>query len=370
MNRTGLIVGGAALVVLGTTFGWAASQLTGKDREEGRQLYGDACASCHGGDGKGHVSGLGVKVPLPDFTWCAFNSEETDRDWTLVVADGGPAVGRSEDMPSFRDSLAEEQIGQVVSYLRTFCPEDWPRGELNFPRPLITEKAWPEDEILFTWDHGRSLDKEHKTNFSLILEKRLGPLSQIELKLPVTVRDPKDGATLGGLGDVEAGIKYILYHNLEELFIFSGGAEVGVPSGSLRRGLGDGTTTLAPFLAAGKSWGDFVGQGSLKFEYPFVELRAPKSISYDLALSYPIFDKGRGTEAQLFLEINGKSEWGTEKPKHFQLYLTPSLRKGITLAGDWAVGFGVQLPVTGEREANYRLLGYLLYELPPFRFGQ
>ncbi|TAK08327.1 c-type cytochrome, partial [bacterium] len=89
MNRTGLIVGGAALVVLGATLGWAASRLTGKDREEGRQLYVDACASCHGDDGKGQVSGLGVKVPLPDFTWCAFNSEETDRDWTLVVAEGG-----------------------------------------------------------------------------------------------------------------------------------------------------------------------------------------------------------------------------------------------------------------------------------------
>ena len=37
-------------------------------------------------------------------------------------------------------------------------------------------------------------------------------------------------------------------------------------------------------------------------------------------------------------------------------------------AGNWAIAFGVQVPVTREREANYRVLGYLLYELPPFRF--
>ena len=62
----------------------------GKDWEEAKQLYADACASCHGDDGKGKVAGLGVTVELPDFTWCAFNSEESDRDWSLVVAEVGP----------------------------------------------------------------------------------------------------------------------------------------------------------------------------------------------------------------------------------------------------------------------------------------
>ena len=141
-----------------------------------------------------------------------------------------------------------------------------------------------------------------------------------------------------------------------------------MPTGNFRRELGEGTTTLSPFLATGKAWGEFVSQGSLKFEYPFVARRAPKGILYNLALSYPIFDLGRGTETQALLEFNGKSEWGTQTPKHFQFYLTPGVRKGLTLAGNWAIALGAQVPVTRQREANYRVLGYLLYELPPFRF--
>lgn len=370
MRRAGLIVGGVSLVILGVSFGWGASRVTDKDLEEGKWLYAQACATCHGDDGKGHVTGLGVRVSLPDFTWCAFNSEEPDQDWILVVAEGGPVAGLSEDMPSFGDALTAEQIRQVVAYLRTFCTEDWPRGELNFPRPLMTEKAWPENEIVFVWKTARTPGGEQRTQFSWIVEKRVGPRGQVEVKLPFQINDPKDQGAVGGIGDVEAGIKYVLYDNLEHFFIFSGGLEVGVPTGSIRRGLGEGTTTLSPFLATGKAWGDVIGQGSLKFEYPVVTRRAPKAILYNLAFTYPVLEKGRGTEAQALLELNGKSEWGTEAPKHFQLSLTPGLRKGISRSGIWAVALGAQLPVTGVRDVEYRVMGYFLYEYPPFRFGQ
>jgi hypothetical protein len=264
--------------------------------------------------------------------------------------------------------LTEQQINLVVAYLRTFCTEDWPTGDLNFPRPLVTEKAYPENEVVLSWNFSRSPNKERDTQFIWSFEKRIGARGQIELNIPFNIRDPKDGATVGGIGDVEAAAKYVLYDNPETLFILSGGLEVGLPTGSFRRELGEGTTTLSPFLATGKAWGDFVSQGSLKFEYPFVTRRAPKAVFYDLALSYPIFDQGRGTEAHAMMEFNAKSEWGNQSPKHFQLYLTPGFRKGLTPAGNWAIAFGVQVPVTREREANYRVLGYLLYELPPFRF--
>ena len=369
MDRMGFVFGGIILIIIGASLGWGATRLVGKDWEETKQLYSDACASCHGEDGKGQVAGLGVTAALPDFTWCAFNSEETDRDWRLVVAEGGPAAGRSEQMPSFQSVLTEEQINLVVAYIRTFCTEDWPSGDLNFPRPLVTEKAYPENEIVFTWNFGRTPSKERDTQLGLSFEKRIGSRGQVEFNIPFNIRDPKSGATVGGVGDIEVGAKYVLYDDAESLFISSGGLEIGIPTGNFGRELGEGTTTLALFLAAGKAWGDFVSQASLKFEYPFVTQRAPKGIFYNLALSYPILDIGRGTESQALLEFNGKSEWGTETPKHFQLYLTPGLRKGLTPAGNWAVGIGAQVPVSRQREVNYRVLGYLLYELPPLRFG-
>ena len=35
--------------------------------------------------------------------------------------------------------------------MRGFCTRtSWPRGELNLPRALITDKAYPEDEAVIT----------------------------------------------------------------------------------------------------------------------------------------------------------------------------------------------------------------------------
>ena len=54
-------------------------------------------------------------------------------------------------MPSFRDALTSEQMDKVIGYLRHFCTEPaWPRAELNLPRALVTEKAYPENETVIT----------------------------------------------------------------------------------------------------------------------------------------------------------------------------------------------------------------------------
>src|SRR5437867_7454846 len=183
MNRLSLIFAGLALFILGASIGWGATRIVGKDWKEAKQLYADACASCHGDDGKGQVSGLGVTVELPDFMWCAFNSEESDRDWALVVAEGGPAAGRSEQMFSFHGALTEQQINQVIAYVRTFCTEDWSSGDLNFPRPLVTEKAYLEHKIVLTWNFGRT-PKQRATQFVWSFEKRIGSRGLIELHGP------------------------------------------------------------------------------------------------------------------------------------------------------------------------------------------
>jgi mono/diheme cytochrome c family protein len=369
MRRSGLTVGVGSLLTL-AALAWGVARVTDKDLREGQLIYTEACAACHGDDGRGQVTGLGFQVPLPDFTWCAFNSEETDQDWQSIVTEGGAAAGRSAVMPSFREALTDEQIRQVVAFLRIFCREDWPRGELNFPRLLVTEKAWPENEVLITAQTRRTPQKEQKTAFAWIGETRLGPRGQVELSVPLQINDPKGGGPLAGIGDLEVGGKYVLYDSLDRLAIASGGLNVTLPTGSLRRGLGSGTTILAPFLAAGKAWEKLIGQASLAFEYPTVERRAPKSLLYNLGVSYPVLDVGRLTEGQALLELNGTSEWGTRTPKHFQLFVTPGFRKVLNRSGTWAAAVGVQVPMTGPREAEYQILGYLLYELPPFRLGR
>jgi mono/diheme cytochrome c family protein len=363
-SRDSLIVAGGSVLIL-AVLAWGAVRVTQRILAEGKQIYTEACAACHGDDGRGQVTGLGFRVPLPDFTWCAFNFEEADRDWQTIVTEGGPAAGRSEIMPSFREALTDAQIQQVVAYLRTFCREDWPRGELNFPRLLVTEKAWPENEVLLTARTGRTPNGEQQTELAWVGEQRLGARGQWELTVPLQFNDSEGRGPVAGIGDLEVAGKYVLYDSLEHLAIVSGGVGVTLPTGSIQRGLGAGTTFVSPFLAAGKAWEDLIGQASLVFE--FVERRAPKSLLYNLGFSYPVLAVGRLTEGQVLLELNGKSEWGTENPKHFQLAITPGFRQVLTRSGAWAAAVGVQLPVTGTREADYQVLGYLSYEYPPFR---
>lgn len=73
----------------------------------GEAIYQASCANCHGADGRGTDPALlAFEEEVPDFTDCDF-------------------------------------AARVMDYIRTMCTDDaWPRGELNLPRPLFTEKAY------------------------------------------------------------------------------------------------------------------------------------------------------------------------------------------------------------------------------------
>src|SRR5690606_26082281 len=118
----------------------------------GEALYRDACAACHGPDGRGMpAERVGFDTPLPDFTDCSFATREPDADWFAVVHEGGPVRAFARIMPAYGDALTDDEIAATLAYIRTLCTDDrWPRGELNLPRALRTEKAYPEDEAVFT----------------------------------------------------------------------------------------------------------------------------------------------------------------------------------------------------------------------------
>lgn len=118
----------------------------------GEDIYRSACITCHGPDGKGSPrTVVGFDVDLPDFTDCAFASAEADLDWYSVVHEGSPIRGLGHHMPAFGDALSKDDIELAVSHVRTFCRDSaWPRGDLNLPRALFTEKAFPENEIVWT----------------------------------------------------------------------------------------------------------------------------------------------------------------------------------------------------------------------------
>lgn len=221
--------------------------------KSGKQLYEETCAACHGNDGKGAPERqVGFDTPRPDFTDCSFASREPDSDWIAVAHQGGPVRGFSSNMPAFGAVYAEDDLQKIMEHIRGFCEnEQWPRGELNLPRALVTEKAYPEDEAVVS----TSVDVEGTgaVMSEVIYEKRFGARNQIEIVLPFGFRETVDGGWSGGqIGDVALAVKRAFYHSLRRGTIASATAEVILPTGDAGSGFGKGATVLEPFLTMGQ----------------------------------------------------------------------------------------------------------------------
>ena len=217
--------------------------------ETGEDVYRAACVSCHGADGRGAPrNSVAFDTRLPDFTDCSFATKEPDGDWSATIHNGGPARGFSPIMPAFRDALTGDQIDNVIAYMRGFCrSKAWPSGDLNFPRALITEKAFPESEVVVTSAFNANRTSGNGT--TLIIEKRVEAGGQIEVALPYWYTKESPGPWMHGFGDAAIGYKQMLFHNNERGSIFSVAGEVIAPTGDPAKGTGGETGVFETFAA-------------------------------------------------------------------------------------------------------------------------
>ena len=177
-------------------------------------LYRAACITCHGPDGTGAPRSIvGFDAPLPDFTDCAFATAEADVDWFSVVHEGGPVRGLDRHMPAFGDALSPDEIALAVSHVRTFCPDSsWPRGDLNLPRTFFTEKAFPENEVV--WVTAVTTRDDRAVGNDLVYERRIGARNQVELVAPLTFQQDAAGQWNRGLGDIALAFKRVVHSSL------------------------------------------------------------------------------------------------------------------------------------------------------------
>ncbi len=220
---------------------------------EGALLFEAACAACHGSDGRGRTRiEVGFETPLPDFTDCDFAAREPNADWGAIIHEGGPIRGFDRMMPAFGEALTLEEIEQLLARVRSFCTNTaWPRGELNLPRALFTEKAFPEDEAVIETTIVTEGNNSYSNTF--IWEQRFGTRNQMEISIPVTRADL--GEPLGwesGAGDIAVGVKHTLRHSLERGSILSVGGEIVIPTGEESKGFGKGTSVFESYLSYGK----------------------------------------------------------------------------------------------------------------------
>jgi hypothetical protein len=332
--------------------------------ERGREAFEQICATCHGVDGKGAPGRANLQMEMPDFSDCAFASREPDADWLAVAHEGGPARGFSPVMPPHGEALGRETLELVIAHVRTFCRDArWPRGELNLPRPQLTEKAFPEDEAVV--EFAANLDEETSATSALVYEKRIGPRAQLELAVPFELQEDASGSDLAGLGDIGVGVKYALWHDLERGGIVSVLGEVITPTGDRERGLGGGTVVIEPALL----WGQILPrdaflQAQLLGEFPLREERGDPEAQLRLALGKSLFeDGGFGREWAPMLEFVAARVFARGAPNEWEFDLAPQLHVALNQRQHVRASLGVRVPVgatAGPRPT--RVLLYLLWD--------
>jgi len=85
-------------------------------------MFLELCSTCHGAEGKGDGPSASGLFPKPaNFTDCAVMKKESDETLFKIISGGGQGVGRSTVMPAWGGVLSEQQIRELVKYVRSLC---------------------------------------------------------------------------------------------------------------------------------------------------------------------------------------------------------------------------------------------------------
>jgi mono/diheme cytochrome c family protein len=339
--------------------------------EAGQKIFRSGCVACHGADGRGapqEVAGFERPRTFPDFTQCGQTTPESDIVWKDIILHGGPTRAFSQIMPSFSEALTSEQIDDVIGYLRSLCRNPhWAPGELNLPRALVTEKAYPEDEVVISTAlnvQGAPTGTTH-----IIHEQRFGVKNQIEVDVPVNYQD-QNHTWYGGVGDTTLALKRVMFSSLRTGSIMSLQGGVLLPTGSRVRGFGTGTTTFEGFASFNQLFptNTFV---QIKFggDLPRHTDIAPQSIFFQSALGQSFgANHGLGRLWSPMFEFvaahdlvdNAKTNWDVLP----QMQVTISKRQHIR------ANLGVLVPVNNTAGRPIQLVFYLLWDWQDGRLNE
>jgi mono/diheme cytochrome c family protein len=107
----------AALLLIGPTI--LPAQTKG-DPKKGVELYTEKCVLCHGSQGQGWDWSKRVEkppIPVPDLSKVV--PQRSDLYLFDIVHGGGEAVGKARLMPPFGFQLSDEEVWDIVAYMRT-----------------------------------------------------------------------------------------------------------------------------------------------------------------------------------------------------------------------------------------------------------
>ena len=360
----------AALIAVALLIGRANAQSADQTRRplvaltSGEELFRAGCAGCHGPDGAGMPdSTVGFEKPatFPDFSQCDQSTPEFEAGWRAVIHDGGRARGFSRIMPAFGELLTSQQIDALIRHLRSLCRDRaWPVGELNLPRPLNVEKAFPENETVVTSSIGAR--RVHDVTNTIAYERRYGARSQLEVSVPFSVMHESSGAARGGIGDIGLGFKRVLFSSMDTGSIASAQGEIVLPTGNRDKGLGSGVTVFEAFGAFGQLLpAEGFIQGQAGIELPTNTRDNPRAAFGRVAIG-KILREGsrRGRLWAPMLELLTDREF--EEGASTNIDVVPQVHVTLSRRQHVRANIGLQVPVNHTAGRPVQLQLYVLWD--------
>jgi mono/diheme cytochrome c family protein len=117
LRRTGIHSMGSLIIAAGLLL---LCSIAHADHERGKRIYRENCTPCHGESGKG--DGIGARslpVRPADHTNAAVMTSHSNSFLRDVIAKGGGAMGLSSFMPAWQGILKEDDIQDLIDYIRT-----------------------------------------------------------------------------------------------------------------------------------------------------------------------------------------------------------------------------------------------------------
>jgi len=325
-------------------------------------LYRSACQGCHGPDGRGIPQSItALPLDVPDFSDCNFATREPDGDWLAIIHQGGPARGFDPLMPAFGEALTEEELTLALAHVRTFCGDRkaWPGGNLNLPRTLFTEKAFVEDEVVYT--AAIAVEGDPNVSSKLVYEKRFFSKGQFELVVPLGFKQSEGNDWTAGLGDVVFGWKQVLFHSLTSGSILAASGEIILPIGDEGGGFGKGVTVFEPFVSFGQLLrGDSFIQAQVGIELPVDTGRAAQEAFWRVSAGKSIARNRWGRTWSPMIELLGFKELEDGQEAHYDL--VPQFQVTLNTRQHIMANFGVRIPLDKPGTRSTQFAFYLLWD--------
>src|SRR5215470_13431322 len=117
------------------------------DVKAGRELYVRHCATCHGESGRGDGASAASFASKPaDLTDGRLMNALPNEFLHNLIMHGGPAEGLSPGMPPMSAYLGDDQVRQVIAYVRSIAT---PPFRPEMAKPLVSYPRAPRQPILF-----------------------------------------------------------------------------------------------------------------------------------------------------------------------------------------------------------------------------